>query len=104
MKFLKVLIAILLFFGIANLPSGYFTFLRIAVFAGGIFIIYKQFENQITFWIISIGIITILFNPIIPVYLYDKSIWTVIDIISGLIFIASAINDYLMDSRNNSDD
>lgn len=95
MKLLKILIAILLFIGIANLPSGYYTFLRIMVFAGGIFIIFNQFEDQITFWILSIGIITILFNPIIPVYLHDKSTWAVIDIIAGSIFLASAINDNL---------
>ena len=30
--------------------------------------------------------ILILFNPIVPVYLYDKGLWTMIDIASGIAF------------------
>lgn len=36
--------------------------------------------------------IVVIFNPIIPVYLYKKSLWVPIDIISAIIFSVSALN------------
>ena len=36
---------------------------------------------------VTTGIVGILFNPIIPVYLHGKMLWTVIDIIASVWFI-----------------
>jgi len=33
--------------------------------------------------------ITILFNPIAPIYLHDKSTWAIFDIGSAIVFFAS---------------
>ena len=90
MKPLYILIAILLFIGIASLPVGYYTFLRIAVFIVSIIGLYKEYQGEIDFWIIGLGLFGILFNPIIPIYIHDKSAWAIIDGIAGVFFIIKA--------------
>jgi len=87
MKILLFICAGLLFLGIAKLPIGYYTLLRIAVTIGSIAVVITELENGLNFWVISFGLLAILFNPLIPIYLYNKSIWMVIDFISGILFL-----------------
>ena len=72
---------------LANLPIGYFTFLRIAVTVGAILCVLKEIKFGINIWVILFGCITILFNPIIPIYLYQKSIWAPLDVITAIVFL-----------------
>jgi hypothetical protein len=101
LSIVKIIVAILLFISMAYLPSGYYKFLRIAVFTASIIIIYLQFATPIPYWLVAFGIIAVLFNPIIPIYLHDKSIWIVIDVISAIVFLSSALNDYLIKRNSN---
>lgn len=75
-----------------DLPIGYYTFLRIVITIGSIAILIKEVQKDVNLiGIAFIGIafigIAILFNPIIPIYLYKKSIWMPIDIFSGFMFL-----------------
>jgi hypothetical protein len=79
--------AVLLLIGTANLPIGYYTFLRIAVTAGAVWVLIDEFrldKKTGSFWIFVL--IAILFNPIIPVYLHSKVLWTIIDVVAAFIF------------------
>lgn len=87
MKTLLLICAGLLFIGLLDLPIGYYTLLRIVVTIGSFAVVFTEFENGINFWVITFGLIGILFNPLIPVYLNDKSAWMPIDIIGGIIFV-----------------
>jgi hypothetical protein len=87
MKTLLLICAGLLFIGLVDLPIGFYTLLRIVVTIGSVAVVVTEFENGLSFWIITFGLIGILFNPLIPVYLNDKSAWMPIDIIGGIIFI-----------------
>lgn len=87
MKGLLLLCATLLFLGLADLPIGYYTLLRIVVTIGSVVVVVTEFENGLNFWVFTFGLIAILFNPLIPVYLNEKSAWMPIDTISGIIFI-----------------
>ncbi len=60
--------------------------LRIVVTIGAVAIVVTEFENGINFWVIAFGLIAILFNPLIPVYLGDKSAWMPIDLITAILF------------------
>ena len=84
----------LLFMGIADMPSGYYTFLRIAVTVSSIIVIYNEYSYQkgLNFWIVLFGITAIIFNPIIPVYFYDKGLWMMIDGAGGILYAAKAIS------------
>lgn len=87
MKKILIICAALLFIGLINLPIGYYTLLRIVVTIGSVAVIVKELKNGINVWVITFGLIAILFNPLIPIYLNDKSVWMPIDIISGIIFV-----------------
>jgi hypothetical protein len=87
MKTLLLICAGLLFIGLIDLPIGYYTLLRIVVTIGSVAVFVTELENGLNFWVITFGLIAILFNPLIPVYLNDKSAWMPIDIIGGIIFV-----------------
>lgn len=87
MKGLLFLCSCLLFIGLLNLPTGFYTFLRIIVTIGAIAVLIKEFEKGLNFWILIFVVIIIIFNPLVPVYLNDKSAWVPIDIICGLLFL-----------------
>ena len=42
---------------------------------------------------IIFGIIVILFNPLVPVYLHDKGAWGMIDIIAIILFIIQIVRN-----------
>jgi hypothetical protein len=83
----------LLFIALADLPIGYYIFLRIVVTIGAVSVIVTEFENGINFWIIVFGIIAIVFNPLIPVYLNNKDIWMPIDILAAILFLIKSFTN-----------
>jgi hypothetical protein len=86
MKYLIIIAALLCFIGIFELPYGYYTFLRILVSFMALVIIVNEFRSR-SFWLIAFLLILVIFNPIIPIYLYLKSLWLLIDIVVGLLFL-----------------
>jgi hypothetical protein len=87
MKAFLLICSALLLIGLADLPIGYYTFLRIVVTVGAIAIVVGELKNGLNFWVIAFGLIAILINPLIPVYLNDKETWMPIDIIAAILFI-----------------
>jgi len=88
MKALFVFCGICCFMALAKWPIEYYTFLRVMVSLGALVAIYYFFIQKDFWWVIVFGIILILFNPIIPIYLYRKSLRMPLDIIVGLLFYA----------------
>lgn len=75
MRLLLIVCAAALFIALANLPIGYFTFLRILVTIGAVAVIIIEMENGLTGWVIAFGVVAIFFNPLFPIYLNGKSSW-----------------------------
>ena len=88
MKGILLIVAIALLLALAPLPIGYYTFLRILVTISSIIIIAKELKIGLTIWFILFGITAIIFNPIIPIYLYQKSLWMPIDIVVAILFLS----------------
>ena len=93
MKALLLICTGLLILALLDLPIGYYTFLRIVVTIGAVAVVVIELENGINFWIIAFGLIAILFNPLIPVYLGDKSTWMPIDLITAILFGIKSFNN-----------
>jgi len=97
-KFVKwpaIISSIILVLTFFDMPSGYYTFLRFVITATAIYYAYYIYQQikKMDFWFWTLVTIAILFNPIIPIYLYDKTIWQIID--GGvIIFIISLIIKY----------
>jgi hypothetical protein len=86
-KALFTFCALCCFAAVLPLPISYYTFLRIIVFTAAAITVY-HFGRQKEFkWVVVFGIVLILFNPIIPVHFYLKSIWIPIDIVTGILFL-----------------
>ena len=81
--------ATLLLVALANMPSGYYVFMRIIVSLASAIIAYGSYkrEDSLNGSAILFGLMAILFNPIIPVYLYDREIWGPIDILGAIVYI-----------------
>ena len=90
MKGLMVLCGFLLLVGIADMPIGYYTLLRLVVTIGSVAVVVAEMEKGITPWVIAFGLLALLFNPFIPVYLNDKDAWLPIDLIGGVLFFIKA--------------
>lgn len=69
-------------------PYGYYTLLRWVVTANAIFLVWLAYNLKKNFWIFSMAIITISFNPIAPIYL-KKEMWVIIDFIVAILFLVS---------------
>ncbi len=87
---LTIIASTLLFIALFNgLPYGYFTLLRFAVCAVGVYLAYKVYkDNKESLWVWAFAGIAVLFNPIIPIYLKREQ-WTIIDLVVGIFFILS---------------
>lgn len=76
----------LLLIGLADLPTGYYTLVRIAVFIVSALSSYWSYkaDEKVGVATVFFALLALLFNPIIPVYLQDKGVWAVIDIIAAI--------------------
>ena len=90
MKALLLICSGLLLLAVVDLPIGYYTFLRIVVTIGAVAVVIKEIENGINAWVVIFGLMAVLFNPLIPIYLNDKSAWMLIDVIAAIIFGAKS--------------
>ena len=76
--------AFILFLAILPMPYGFYIFIRLIVTIVSLFAAFKIVNrNSNDFWFLII--LSVLFNPIIPVFLF-KLAWIPIDILSGIYF------------------
>lgn len=93
MKLLLLSCGILLVLAIINLPIGYYTILRIIIFSCSIVILITEFRKGALFWAVAFGLIALIFNPLSPLYLHNKSYWIPLDIIAATIFLVKAFTN-----------
>ena len=73
----------------ARFPYGFYTFTRIVVCGSAAFIAVREWEVS-RVWSVPFGIIAILFNPIVPIYL-NRGTWFFFDIGAAAIFAAHLV-------------
>lgn len=91
MKAIYLIAAGLCLLALAPMPYGYYTFLRIVVTITAIIIIKNEWNAGANFWVVAFGITGVLFNPVIPIYLYQRSKWMPIDIGVAVLFVVYAL-------------
>ena len=81
---------LIMIIGIFPMPIGYYTLLRLVVFVSALYFCFKIYENNkkvsgnSELWFF--GLVALLYNPILPVYLYIKLIWTIINVFTICLF------------------
>lgn len=85
----------MLLLALASWPYGYYTMLRLVVTACAVSLVVMDHQQGAsrTHWTILLVGVALLFNPLIPVYL-NREIWSVLDVLSSLIFGAYALELY----------
>ena len=76
----------MLFLGAAPLPYGYYMLLRLVVtivFAWAAYATYERKEEVLP-WVL--GVIALLFNPLIPIHL-PKEVWMIVDVGAGIFLL-----------------
>ena len=82
--------ALLLFGALADWPYGYYTLLRFAVCAAGGYTLFIMYNWRRTRLVWLFGLVTVLFNPLIPVHL-SRNLWRPIDVGCALLFVTVAL-------------
>ena len=72
--------------GVLPMPYGYYSLSRLVVCGCAIyFAIASKSQNQDVFiWVF--GALAVLYNPIIPVHLYEKEMWMIVNLFTALFF------------------
>ena len=68
------------------LPIGYFTLSRLVVSACALYYAIQFHKRNNTTYTWIYGFLVVLYNPIIPIYLYEKVIWVIVNLITIYIF------------------
>ncbi len=85
---LRIVTACLLFWAIFHNPYDYYIILRWITFGVSLYCIYIAYGAEKKEWLFLFGMLSFIFNPIIPLHL-SKDIWRFIDVISGIFLIVS---------------
>ena len=90
-----------------NQPSEYYVFLRVVVFIASIWNIKEYYFNSknddfAMVVVICSAITLVLFNPIVPIYFWDKTEWIFPDILASIFFLVVAFQDYKIKDSNSA--
>ena len=85
---IKIILAILFFTCLADMPYGYYQFVRFAALAGFAFLAYNANEQGYKREVIIYVCLAILFQPLVKIAL-GRQVWNIIDVIVGIGLIAS---------------
>ena len=87
-KAIKIILAILFFICLAELPYGFFQFVRFAALVGFAVLAYQANEKENKTEMIIYICLAVLFQPLIKISL-GREIWNVVDVIVGLALLVS---------------
>ena len=80
---IKIVLAILLFICLADMPYGYYQFVRFAGLVGFTILAYKAHEQGSQTEMIIYGGLALLFQPFFKIAL-GRQMWNIVDVIVGI--------------------
>jgi len=89
-KFLKIVLAILLFLCLLDMPYGFYQFVRIVALIGFAILAYQALHEGRQTEVIIYALLAILFQPIFKIAL-GRDLWNVVDVIVGASLIVSLV-------------
>lgn len=85
---IRLIAAFLLFYSLKRHPYSYYTILRWVTFGVGSYTAFIAWKNNLIGWAWILGIIALVFNPLLPVNL-KREVWAWIDVGAGIVFLIS---------------
>ena len=87
-KAIKIILAILFFICLADMPYGFYQFVRLAGLIGFAFLAYQANQQGRQTEMIIYGGLALLFQPFFKIAL-GRQMWNIVDVIVGIGLIAS---------------
>lgn len=87
---LKIILTILLLICLADMPYGYYQFVRFAAMVGFAFLAYNAYEDKSKNEAIIYASLAILFQPFLKIAL-GRELWNVVDVLVGLGLVVSLL-------------
>ena len=90
MNTLVVVSSIAVLIGLAAMPYGYYGLLRIVLSLTGAvgFVEARRRGLETYMWVF--GVVVVVYNPVLPVKLGDKSLWIVVNVVTLIVLWAGA--------------
>lgn len=89
-KIIKLILAILLFLCLANMPYGYYQFVRLAALVGFAFLAYQANQEGRQTEMFIYGGLALLFQPFIKIAL-GRELWNIIDVLVGVALLLTLL-------------
>jgi hypothetical protein len=77
---------IVMVIGALPMPYGYYSLLRLVVCGCSVYFALRLHQREEVLFVWIFGFVAVLYNPIIPVHLYEKAIWMVVNVITAILF------------------
>ena len=87
-KLIRIILAIILFLCLADMPYGYYQFVRFAAMIGFGILAFQSVESENKTFVIVCGALALLFQPFFKIAL-GRELWNVVDVIVGVGLIIS---------------
>lgn len=87
-KIIKAILAILFFICLANMPYGYYQFVRFLALVGFAFLSYRSYEKNDKVLTFIFAALAILFQPLLKISL-GRQLWNIVDVVVGIWLITS---------------
>lgn len=91
-KSIKIILSILLFLCLADMPYGYYQFVRFAAMIGFGILAFQSSASENKTFVIVYGALALLFQPFFKIAL-GRELWNVVDVIVGVGLIVSYFVD-----------
>lgn len=95
---IKVVLAILLFICLVNMPYGYYQLIRFLALICFALLAYKSYERQENTMTIVYVSLAILFQPLLKISL-GRELWNIVDVIVGIGLIVSIFIQPKLDKK-----
>ncbi len=85
---IKVILAIIFFICLADMPYGYYQLVRFSALVGFVILAYYANEKHKKLEVIIFISLAVLFQPFIKIA-FGRSIWNIIDLVVGIVLLLS---------------
>ena len=97
-KIIKIVLAILFFLCLIDMPYGFYQFVRFVALIGFGILAFKANENDNQTEMIIYGVLALLFQPLFKIAL-GRELWNIIDVIVGVGLIITIVNEKMKSQR-----
>ncbi len=97
-KPVKIFLAVILFLCLADMPYGYYQFVRFSCFVGFALLAFNAKSRDKDSEIVIYGILSLLFQPFFPITL-GRELWVMVDLVVGGGLLVSTFHQNRMNTN-----